>query len=364
MTIKIITRHSPLNYGSLLQSIATQSVLSSFGYENEIIDYQRKDERGLFYSFTPFWRKSKWKKNPLFFLMLLIFRVPEELYSQFCFSKMRKKYLRMTKRCTTTEDLSKIDGDIFITGSDQVWGPLLSGKIDWNYFLKFKKDVKKIAFASSFGRTSFDREEQSLIKKYLLEYNKISVREKSAVDIISNMGVNCLGSILDPTLLLTATQWSNYSDNVRSEKYILIYQLHENEWFDSYAKKISQKTGMPVYRISVYARDRKRFGKLILLPSLKRFLSEIKGAAYLLTDSFHGTAFAINFNVQFIEILPKNNTETRNMNILHLTGLEDRILKSTSDFALLDSPIDYAAVNTVINKERNSSLQVLKELLS
>ena len=96
--------------------------------------------------------------------------------------------------------------------------------------------------------------------------------------------------------------------------------------------------------------------------SLFTFLSYIKNARYMLTDSFHGTAFAINFHTPFLEVLPNNKTGARNQSILQLTGLEDRIVTDFNDFSLADRQIDYAKVNEIMHRERERSMEKLAEL--
>ena len=91
-------------------------------------------------------------------------------------------------------------------------------------------------------------------------------------------------------------------------------------------------------------------------------ISYIKNARYMLTDSFHGTAFAINFHTPFLEVLPNNKTGARNQSILQLTGLEDRIVTDFNDFSLADRQIDYAKVNEIMHRERERSMEKLAEL--
>ena len=107
----------------------------------------------------------------------------------------------------------------------------------------------------------------------------------------------------------------------------------------------------------------RRGGKFIYLPDLPDFLSYIKNSTDFITDSFHGTAFALNFNRQFIEILPNNKTGNRNQSILQLTRLQDRIVTDYADCSISERMIDYERVNDILRKERIRSLGILKQLL-
>ena len=123
-----------------------------------------------------------------------------------------------------------------------------------------------------------------------------------------------------------------------------------------YANKFAQHIDLPLLRISPTLHQYARGGKFVYLPDMGDFLSYIKNSTYFITDSFHGTAFALNFNCQFIEILPNNKTGVRNQSILQLTGLQDRIISNYNDF------FDNLKVNVDVKLnifEKGNSLQVI-----
>lgn len=365
MDIKVITRHAPSNYGSLLQSIATMKTIEKLGHKCIIINYIRNDERGLKAILTPLNYKKEWSKNLLKRIAYILLRYPEEYKAERKFNTMRSKYLKQTQRFTNIQELSNLTADIFVTGSDQVWGPTLNGKHDEVYFLSFVKNGKKIAYAASFGRTDFTPSTITEYKKLLSTYDNIAVREDSAVQLLKEMNIGCMGQVLDPTLLLTGKEWETYispKNNIKG-KYVLVYQLHNNPLLNEYAIKFADHVGLPLYRVSPTFHQFKRGGKFLYLPNLDNFLSYIKNCSYFITDSFHGTAFAINFNKQFIEILPNNKTGSRNQSILKLTGLEDRIITNYNDFSLCKKIINYNSVNTILEQERSKSLDILKAML-
>ena len=366
MDIKVITRHAPSNYGSLLQSIATIKTIEKLGYACEIIDYIRNDERGLKAITTPLKNKKEWSGNIFKRIAYILLRYPEEHLAERKFERMRSKYLKMTERCTDIEELLNLHADVFMTGSDQVWGPTLNGKYDEAYFLSFVKDSKKVAYAASFGRTEFDNQTRNEYKELLSKYDAIAVREDSAVQLLNSMSISCAGQVLDPTLLLTKNEWQSFikKDHIIKGKYVLVYQLHNNPVLSNYAIRFAEYVGLPLYRVSPTFHQFKRGGHFLYLPELGDFLSYIKDCAYFITDSFHGTAFALNFNKQFIEILPNNKTGSRNQSILRLTGLEDRIINDYNDFSICNSIIDYDRVNSIHENERIKSIDILKKLCS
>lgn len=370
MNVKVITRHSPSNYGSLLQSIATVKTIEGLGHDCSIIDYQRPDERGLKGVLTQVNCKAGFG-NPLKKLAYIAIRYPIEKFALVRFDRMRKKYLKMTSRCSSHVDLKKISADAFITGSDQVWGPMMNGVYDSAYFLQFVgKDSRKLAYAASFGKTKFDESTVVAYKKMLSEYDKIAVREKSAVSLLEEWGLNnCLGQVLDPTLLLDMSQWTNLLikkndfDKYKDLKYILVYQIHNDPKLSGYAKRLAKHTGMELVRVNPMLHQALRGGKFICSPDLSEFLSLVANASCIVTDSFHGTCFSINFGKQFIEILPNNATGTRNQSILELTGLSDRILCDFNDYSLVDKVIDYSKVNELLEVERRKSLEVIRSMI-
>ena len=363
MNIKVITRHGPSNYGSVLQSIATLKILKRLGVEAEIIDYQRDDERGLKAVLANVNHKDGYS-NPLKKFLYIAVRFPMEWLTQEKFDKIRMKHLVMTQRCRNTDDLRKLKADVFMTGSDQVWGPVLTEQYDSNYFLDFVNDkTRKIAYAASFGKTKFDENIEKTFRVFLSKYEHIAVREDSAKKMLDSWGIQCDGQVLDPTLLLNSEEWSKLIQKDRKSPYVLIYQIHNNPKLNELGIEIAHRLKLPLYRVSPSLHQFKRGGKFIYLPDLGGFLSAIKNCSFFVTDSFHGTCFAINFNKQFVEVLPTNGTASRNQSILNLTGLTDRIIHENEDIKILEQPIDYIKVNQTLSIERNKSIDLLKRML-
>ena len=365
MKAAVITRHGISNYGSLLQAMATQQVIEDLGHTCEIIDYIRNDESYMQHEKTLLKRKPEWNDNPVKRMMYLAVRQPAGIAAGKYFEKAQKKYLKLSKRYTTGEQLvrDRPKADVYITGSDQVWGPVENGSYDSSYCLSFTEESdRRIAYAASFGHTDMTPELENYYKKWLSRYESIAVREDSAVEILRNMGIQAV-QVLDPTLLLDASYWSRYTQPIRAGKYLLIYQLHNDRRLDEYAEKAAASTKLPLIRISASLHQISRKGKFVWLPETGQFLSYIKNAECLITDSFHGTAFAINFHTPFVEVLPDNNTGTRNMSILKMTGLTDRILTNVNDTALAERKIDYTEADRILADKRKESLGILRSMI-
>lgn len=364
MKIAVITRHAIINYGSLLQALATQKIIESLGHECEIIDYIRKQEHYRNIEKNILKNKQEWNKSPLKKALYLAIRQPESIFAGKKFEGERLQYLNLSEPYRTLDELYKKPpmADIYMTGSDQVWGPVENGTYDEAYTLSFT-DKKKIAYAASFGHAKLTECVKEYYKERLSKYCQVAVREDSAVALLQEMKVNAL-QVLDPTLLLDAELWNQYIKPIKTkEKYVLVYQLHKNKKLDEYAKKVAKNKELPIIRVSASFHQIMRVGEFKYCPCIGEFLSYIKNAECMITDSFHGTAFAINFNIPFVEILPNNNTDTRNKSILNLTGLTDRILSDIENVELANEKIDYTSVNTILSMERKKSIQILEKMI-
>ena len=366
MKVDVITRHAVANYGSIIQAYATQKVIEDLGYECDIINYVREDEKDRNISKTLLKNSAKWNKN---FVTRMIFKIIQDpnyyiSYKKFC--KFRKKLLKETIEYNTIEQLKNNlpDADIFCTGSDQVWGPIGTSEYDEAYFLKFvPNDKKTIAYSSSFGKKDNNKSVIGNLKYLLSDYSKLLVREDTAVDIIKNAGFENVEQVVDPVLLLKDVDFDKIIEEPKiKEDYILVYQLHDNKKFEKYTQKIAKEKNMKLIRVSPSLTNFFKCGKTVYLPTPREFLGYIKNAKFIITDSFHGTAFSLIFNKKFVDIPPQNGI-TRIESVLRVFGLENRLVKNYDEYDILDKDIDYDRVNAIIDAQRLSSLQKLKDAL-
>ena len=361
--IAIISRHSVANYGSLLQAYATEQVIYQLGYKPITINYTPYEEYGSRLAKTLI-NKSRWSKNLTTKIAFLLYQSISFKHTFNIFKKYRAELLNETQEYVSSDKIMKdlSDVDIFCTGSDQTWNVTYDGSLDSTYFLDFvPSSVPKISYAASFGGNEFVSSDK-IYQGYLKQYRKILVREDKGVEILKKMGIKG-EQVLDPTLLLSAEKWNDIvSHRIINEDYILIYQLNPNKEFDDYVMKFSKITGLPVYRVSTMYFQRIKCGKFIYLPSPGDFLSLIKYSKYFFTDSFHGTCFAINFNVNFIDILP-NRFSTRNKSILKTLNLDNRILYNYESLEIPEKQIDYSSVYKELISQRNRSIQLLKNAI-
>ena len=365
--VGIITQHRVVNYGSMLQTYALQEKIEELGYKCEVIDYY--PER-----FTPVGMlkriKTKGKKLEKSLVLRTIARmviIPSYFLRFNMFFEFLKKRINLSKKTFhTLEELQSYDFeyDIFCTGSDQVWNYGWNEKIEYPYFLSFVPDKSpKISYAASFGKGTLLDCEIDETQRLLSRYNHISVRELSGVDIINKLGIKGATNVLDPTLLLTGDEWRRIaSGKYKNDKYILIYNLNRNKKIDNYAKALSKKTGLKVRYISYQIHEFYKNGKMFCNSKVEDFLSLIDNAQYIITDSFHATAFSLNFNKEFVIVYP-GKYSTRLQSILEILSLTNRVAKDENDMSVIDNRIDYGVVNAILNEERSRSIEWLRTAL-
>lgn len=373
MKASVITLHTVDNYGSAMQTYATKKVLDKFGYTVEFIDYWRKGnlpeyrakqllQSRILQKFKFLWGINKYSQRVATLTLSLILKNRKSVMQKFL-----EKHIQLTDcRYNSYDELKKNPplADIYITGSDQVWNKIWNQGIDKAYFLDFAPAGKpRISFAASIGRNHLDEDEILETMKLLKKYDAISVREQSAVDLLSSMGIPST-LILDPTLMLKAEEWKKIAVKVEFDRpYLLIYQLNPNPQMDIYAKKIAQKKGWDVVRIGFGTADKKKSGICIMLPSVEKFLGLFFGASCVLTDSFHATAFSLNLGIDFISVMPPR-FGTRIESILELTGTHERLLKNFNDFRICERSINKEHVYNILEKERQKGILFLQENLT
>lgn len=360
--ISVITLQNIRNYGSVLQALATQHVMETLGLDCNFIDYW------LCGSNTLKGRIGMWKsKNALTMLLKLAVLYPSFAKDSKVFRRFNEKYLHLLPGTYTNEEELKslpITSDIYCTGSDQTWNSAWNMGIKPELFLSFVPDtVKKISYAASIGKPKLDDWEKEETKQLLSRYDAISVREKSAVDICKDLGIDST-QVLDPTLQVSREFWlSIASPRLYKERYVLVYQLNTNKAFDQYAKEYARRRRCKLVRFCVRHYQALRPGKALVIPKPEDFVSAIAYADTVITDSFHATAFSANINVPMICIYP-NEFSSRLASILALLKLEDRHLTDYDDFSFVDrNKMDFTHVNEILEREREVGYTYLKKAI-
>lgn len=356
--VAFITVHVGANFGSVLQTIATARIIESLGKDPLLINYipnrvtYSRFFRSMFRGVVPF-------------IKYLIF-LPNFIKNTNMYSNYLKKHCPLSAPIYDKDNFAKKCpvADYYITGSDQVWNSKHNeGFNDRYYFAQTPDNAVRISFASSIGETELSDEHTARIKSLLSRYKAISVREESAKHLIEGMGLEAT-HLLDPTFMLNKEEWKTYmSKRIVKEDYLLIYTpyntLDKKAIFDA-AREIAKKKGLKVVTFSWDWRKDKMADKTITYANPGDFLSLMHYASYVVTNSFHGTAFSINLNKQFSVFMP-SAFSTRISSILDICGLEGRLVTDKFDLTKAKEFIDYTSVNNILDKERNKSIEFLKK---
>lgn len=362
MKIGTLTYHRAVNYGAVLQTYALQKVLDKLNIESEVIDYRAPYIEWIY---KPFCMRNV--KN-LGDVLKIIEGAPIKYKKKKQFYKFINKHIKLSKEIYTVENIKKANDvyDAFLTGSDQVFNLDCSNN-DKNYFLDFVSDIKKKnSYAASFGFDNVPNGQENEYKELLATFNNISVREKQGVKIVKDIVDKDAIEVLDPTLLLSKKEWEQIVEEskVKEKGYILIYAMKPSEVLMKSASKLSEMTGLEI----VFLKDSlTKEGQNILDKNIKyvkhvdpeEFIELFSKAEYVITNSFHGTAFSINFNKKFfMELLDsKMNVNSRLENILDMLDLRNRQILSLD--SITTDEIDYERVNKILEERKKISMDYL-----
>lgn len=366
--IGIITILKVNNYGAELQAYATQKALQRLGYDAELVNYPfYKNERHIPTDASkpvfpmPFKKRLvEWAYPKVANLKLLFQHTISGEKRLSNFAGFHNQFTKLSPEYRTIEALYNAEKkyDAYIVGSDQVWNPGVYSSLN-PYFLKFApKERKRISYASSFGVASVPEYSKAYYREALAGLDAISVREENAVQLVKDLCGKDAQWVLDPTLLLNVQEWMEVAKPVADlpEKYVLLYELTPCPYLKELALKIAKEEGLKVVRITKDAALVEKDGSIINVTDAgpSEFLWMFDHADFVVTNSFHGTAFSINFNKDFYVVTPlrkKNNS--RQKSILKLFNLSNRLLLEGDPMPKSgDFSVDYNSVATELHKQR------------
>jgi len=345
------------NYGQLLQCYATQMFLRSLGHETFLVKATNGNE------YVPTLKEQlidkvrtayRLKSYPLYFLKRACGSIFYTLThgklrkhsTRRGFEEFRKQYLNCTEEYTL--DMLRLNppvADAFIVGSDQIWNTT-----DGIYFLNWANDtVKKVSMAASFGSRQASDNFCNLIGPWLKRFDLITVREKSGLDICVKSGISNAHLVPDPTLLLRKEDYLKIASNNKFERpYIFIYFLGTRtkiNWPEIHA--FAKSKGLKIVYVGSQGVEDK-FKKLE--PTIAEWISLMANAEYVITNSFHGTVFAMQFHKRFM-VYPVTGVAAK-MNdrlttLLTPLKLNGRIYNGA--LSIIEKEIDYNEVHESLN---------------
>ena len=361
--IGLVTFFTPINHGARLQAFALQRTIEQIGAFCQIVN------------FVPISQKKNSQKTRRFNIHS-VFNTAVELLNRRQLNLEKERFRAFESYYRLTESLDDISSsqeeldsfDAFVCGSDQIWGRVYEGF----YFLDFVKPPRKrIAYAPSFGVSVIRDEERDAYRNYIQEFDYLSAREIEGSAIIKDLTGKQAPVVLDPTLLLDFSEWKMYKKEPTRplpNKFILLYAVQNTIPCLKVAKQVQAHLNIPIISVDLSrrlafnpaTRNRYDFGP-------QEWLFAFDRASYVVTSSFHGTAFAINFNKPFLTVCQgdarKRNTNSRMTSLARLLGLENRLLSPNGqiDRGALDCDLSNASER--LQKERESSLAYLRTAL-
>ena len=307
MLIQDITCHHVYNYGATLQAFALQHYMESLGCQYEIVDYRLCSHHRYELFFLPpqgkCYKVSRY--IPFSRYILGYYKNRKQLKTwgrKMAFDRFDKKYLHITpKTFRSIEELKSANfhPDILIAGSDQIWNTEYENGHDKAYFLDFvDENVKKNSYAASFGVDHIDETSKQFVKNELLNFDLISVREKSGINILNDLGIYGAEQVIDPVFLLPKSEWSSLATggkdyHLLKDKYILVYDFMGDERVKQLAQKIKGKD-RSLKIVSINDATELSYADVnINNAGPLEFLKLVESSHVVVCSSFHATAFSI-----------------------------------------------------------------------
>lgn len=334
MKICTITCHDVYNVGASLQAYALQTYLKSLGHDVRIIDYKpdylskhyRLDIVGNPKYDKPFVREA-----------YLLAKLPGRLRTlprKKAFDRFTAKYLELTKRYTSNEALKQEppEADVYFAGSDQIWNPLFPNGKDPAFYLDFVQQGVRASYAASFAVDEFPQALHNVTAQYLGRFDHIAVRETSGLSVLKTMGITDAVSVLDPVFLLPRAQWAAMAERPEGceDPYLLVYDFDNSASLRALAERIAAETGWRIYSVL----DLPYAERCFPLCGPETFLGLVQGAAFVLSNSFHATAFSVIFEREFAVVKRTEKINTRMRDFTALLGLSDHMVTETASVPL------------------------------
>lgn len=346
MKIGILTFHWGANHGAILQTYALSRYLQQQGAEVEVIDYYPKNLELTIYNALRALRPGA------------VLHKCKEWHKEKCLKGFRTR-LPLSRRYYTNAELQKDDlpYDILITGSDQIWNPSFlrygEGKVTPVYFLNFGgENVKKLSVSASFGCRSYPEECKALAAPLLREFDGISVRENTGLDILASMGIENACVTADPTALLPGDAYrelcSAESDVHGVSTFILRKQAAQT-------KRLLDK----ICRAFTTAKPMD-----IDLRSIPDWLAAIRDSRLVVTNSFHCVMMCLKLHTPFAVLMETGTMAGMNdrfVTLLAAMGLSNRIVYCEEDIPNIAQEIDFSAVDAAMDRYANTLKDYLRK---
>lgn len=368
MRIGIVTLPLHSNFGGILQAYALQTKLQSMGHSVSVISSPYKPLR------MPFWKAPVKYASRLFRkyvsgdTSVVIDR--ERRYNREEPLKRKNPRLFIERYISLLEtdsldSLKENDFDALIVGSDQVWRPRYFSPVE-DAFLDFAEswDVKRMAYAASFGteRWEFSQSQTDKCSRLLKKFDYVSVREESAVRMCSEHLSVIPEHVLDPTLLLEASDYEILADtsDKRTFSPLITYILDEDQTKRAIIDEISRSKGLSAEELNIFGKGTPPARCTL---TVEQWLKAFINAEMIITDSFHGCVFSILFSKPFFVLANKSRGMGRISSLLKMFDLQDRLIESIDDYYKRDFEDELGNdVKEALDSYRSSSIGFLSKI--
>lgn len=360
MKICTITCHDVYNVGASLQAYALQTYLKSLGHDVKIIDY-KPDYLSGHYRLDVV-SNPKYDK-PLIRQAYLLAKLPGRLRMlprKKAFDEFTAKYLTLTKRYASNAELAAEPpkADVYFAGSDQIWNPLFPNGKDPAFYLDFVQQGIRASYAASFAVDEFPQELSTVTAKYLSKLDSIAVRETSGLAILKSLGITNAQTVLDPVFLLDKAHWEAMAKlpPKANKPYLLVYDFDNSPAVRALAEQIAAERGLKIYSIF----DLPYAEQCFTLCDPEEFLGLMRQADFVLSNSFHATAFSVIFEREFAVVERTEKINTRMRDFTAMLGISERMLRQGS---AVPPEIDWNGVRDRLEAETVRSKAYIDDVL-
>lgn len=364
MQIKTITCHDVYNHGASLQAYALLAYLESMGHTVEIIDYK---PNYLSRHYQLWSIDNPIYDRPFIKLLYLLAKLPGRLLSlhrKRTFDKFTKQYLKRTScRFHSNEELkaNPPQADVYIAGSDQIWNTLFQNGRDAAFYLDFAPTTaRRVAYAASFATEDVVEDFKPFVQRMLQNFDAVSIRERYSLPLLNSLG-RCDGVyVCDPVFLLSKEHWNRLlPSKCEEDKYVLVYDAEKSAEIKDVTKKIAMEKGLKIYNVSAFRigyADRELWDI-----SPMEFVRLIRDAVFVVSNSFHATAFSLIFERDFCVVNRSERINERMKSLLTSYGISERLVTRHSD-TLLKS-VDYRKIASMLQRDIAYSKDFLQSQL-
>ena len=347
------------NYGSALQSWALSQAINKVpNCKSMLIDYCPDVLKNLdpLNPFANMWDKDE-ESRRMCELTLPAIRKNYKKFDKFYktrFDKTKNKYTSENFNNVMVEN--NIDG--FVCGSDTIFCIDEFKGFDDGYYANYPcmKNGYSVAYAASFGDAHFNDDTYRILYDRLNNFKAIGLRENAMVDYVRNNVSIPVEKVIDPTLLLTSKEYDVLAeDRLIKEKYVLLYARRYNKKMEEYADKIAKENGWKVVEISLRATNADRH-QMFYEAGVEEFLSLVKNAEVVVTNSFHGAIFSVQYKRPFY-VFSREQCDSKIDEVLQLFGLRDRLMINGEENVA--SNINWDDVHKRIDEARNQAFDFL-----